>query len=218
MNNTHFFDHFYNQPGLYYGNGIRPEFEAVIKQLHCQDFNVLDLGCGEGRYSLYLSDYVRNVISVDSSFVGIKKLRSLCNEKKKNITAICEDVRSFTFPTDTFDLVVMATLLDHLDKAEQQELMAKVFNALKIGGSVYANVFTTNDPGYEKNRKSAFQTNCKISETAPAIKHYFEPSELKLLFKQFDILEYSELIEEDMSHGSVHNHGWAYIIANKTSG
>jgi Tellurite resistance protein TehB. len=50
-----FFDRFYKKPGLYYGNSIRTEFEAFIKTLNCQEFNVLDLGCGEGRYSLYLS-------------------------------------------------------------------------------------------------------------------------------------------------------------------
>jgi SAM-dependent methyltransferase len=213
-----FFDRFYKKPGLYYGNSIRTEFEAFIKTLNCQEFNVLDLGCGEGRYSLYLSDFVKNIISVDSSSFGIKKLRNLCNKENKNITAICDDVRSYLFPVDTFDLVVMATLLDHLDKAEQQDLMARVFNSLKTGGRVYANVFTTHDPGYERTRKKASQTNSNISETSSAIKHYFEPSELQNLFNKFDILEYREFIEEDMSHGPVHNHGWAYVIAEKTSG
>ena len=218
MNNKNFFDNFYNKPGLYYGNGIRPEFEAFINKLNCQEYFVLDLGCGEGRYSLYLSNLVKSITSVDSSLVGINKLRTLIDKNKQNIIAICDDVNSSQFPIDKFDLVVMATLLDHLDKEEQQNLMVKVYNSLKIGGKVYANVFTTYDPGYEKTRKKAFQTNSKISETSSAIKHYFETSELKSLFTKFDILEYCEFIEEDISHGPVHNHGWAYIIAEKTSG
>ena len=217
MNNKHFFDSFYNKPGLYYGNGIRPEFETFIKTLNSQEYFALDLGCGEGRYSLYLSNLVKSVTSVDSSLVGINKLRTLVNKKKQNIIAICDDVNASKFPIDKFDLVVMATLLDHLDKEEQQNLMIKVYNSLKIGGRVYANVFTTHDPGYEKTRKKSFQNNSKISETSSAIKHYFEPSELKSLFMKFDILEYSEFIEEDISHGPVHNHGWAYIIAQKKS-
>ena len=215
LNEKLIFDHYYNQPGLYYGNEVRLEFEQFIKKLNCREYIALELGCGEGRYSLFLSNFVKSVTSIDCSSVGINKLQNIAVKKSLNIISLCEDINTSKFSNNKYDIVIMATLLDHLDCLEQRNLMAKVFNSMKSGGIVYANVFTTEDPGFKKNNAKVSKEVDNISETSFAIRHYFKPSELKNLFSKFDILEYNEFIEKDISHGPVHSHGWAYIIARK---
>ena len=143
LNYKRFFDYYYTKPGLYFGNKVRLEFEIFIKKLDCQEYMALDIGCGEGRYSIFLSNFVKSVTSIDYASVGINKLKNIAVKNNLNIISLCEDINTSKFPNNKYDIVVMATLLDHLDCTEQRNLMAKVVTSMKLGGIVYANVCTT---------------------------------------------------------------------------
>ena len=216
QNNADFFNQVYNEQGSYYGDEVSPEFNFFIKSLSCKKFAVLDLGCGEGRYSLFLANHVQSVDSIDFSSVAIETLNSLAIKNGLNIIPVCADVNNAALAKEKYDLVVMATLLDHLDHTSQNRLISKIYSSLIPGGMVYANVFTTKDPGHKIKDSTTVAAKINgVSETAPAIKHYFKPLELKNRFTEYDILEYKEFVEEDKSHGPVHIHGWASILAKK---
>ena len=73
---------------------------------------------------------------------------------------------------------------------------------LRPGGYIYALVFTEDDPGFHKDTSNA-------SECSSFIKHYFKKNELFEYFSDFDVLEYSEYVKEDTTHGPLHYHGKA---------
>ena len=79
---------------------------------------------------------------------------------------------------------------------------------MKPGGYVYILVFTEDDPGFKKDIENA-------SECSLFIKHYFKKGELRNFFSDFEILEYSEYIKKDTTHGPIHYHGKAKLFARK---
>lgn len=213
--NLALFNKVYADTEMYYGWEVRPEFADFAKSAGLKDKTVLDLGCGEGRYSLFLAQLGCKVISVDASDIALKKLSNIARERDLNITTIEMDLEKYFFEKNRFDIVVAATILDHLEDNLQHRVASGIIEALKSGGIVYANVFTTLDPGYSARVKQCADGNPSISDTAMCIEHYFEPKELYNLFSSLEIFFYYEGVELDLSHGKPHNHGWACLFARK---
>ena len=73
---------------------------------------------------------------------------------------------------------------------------------------IYIIAFTEEDPGFRKDVNNS-------SECSWFIKHYFKKNELRDLFADYLILEYSEYVKEDRMHGPTHFHGKAKLFAQK---
>lgn len=54
--------------------------------------NLLDVGCGDGVWSIVLSDYY-NVTAIDNSEQGIINAKNWANKYNKNINFICGDIK-----------------------------------------------------------------------------------------------------------------------------
>ncbi len=128
------------------------------------------------------------------------------------------DIADFTFKENYYDIIVAATILDHLDDDLRSKIVKGIKSSLKPGGILYANVFTVQDPGYRlKKEATGSMKPDDISDTSAFMMHYFGHDELKAMFTGFEICSYYEGIEQDLSHGSPHAHGWASLLAKKTS-
>lgn len=212
---SHLFDRKYADEKMYYGGAVRPEFERLIARLPEKPHHVLDIGCGDGRYALYTARHLGTVHAVDLSAVGVNKLAAAAKTEDLPIDTVCADISQYAFPRATYDLVIFATILDHLPAAARRHVIAGVQHCLKPGGYFYGNVFTRADPGFL--RRQSAPAPAGVSETAAAIVHYFAPDELRDCFAGQNILEYREFEEMDYSHGPPHLHGWACIIGRKPS-
>lgn len=206
------FDLAYRTAEMYYGWAVRPEFERFFKNMDLSGKSALDLGAGEGRYSIHLARRGCAVTAVDFSASGLNKLQSLAVQEKLPVTTVLCDLENYAFPDAAFDVVVAATILDHLETDARHRAMAGMVAALKPGGLVYVNVFTTQDPGYAA---AGAPDADGVSDTSFGMAHYFEPGELKSCFAGLALLDYYEGVEEDTSHGKPHHHGWASLIAKK---
>lgn len=211
------FNTVYGSRDCYYGLELRPEFTDYFKKNDLANQYALDLGCGEGRYSLFLAKKGCHVTAIDRSFAGIKKLADICKKDRLPIMPKLIDIADFDFPTDQYDIIVAATVLDHLENELRKKIAHKITAALKPSGILYANVFTKADPGYNiKQNDSPEHASTDISDTAECIEYYFDHNELKFLFKDLETLHYYEGVEPDLSHGNPHHHGWACLMAKKS--
>lgn len=211
------FNSFYGENNFYYGLEVRPEFADYIKANPPSSGMLgLDLGCGEGRYALFLAQKGYEVFCVDRSNAGLQKLEKVARLDSLPISTRQEDAADFSFSKSCYDIIVAATILDHLDGDVRQKVVKGIKSSLKPGGILYANVFTVQDPGYQA--KPAYlqeKGEDGISDTSVFMAHYFEHGELKDMFIDFEICYYHEGVEEDLSHGSPHAHGWASLLAKK---
>ena len=210
------FNSVYSGKDYYYGLEVRPEFSDYFNAKNLKGWSALDLGCGEGRYALYLAKKDCRVTGVDSSHMGLEKLEKKALMDNLPITALHTDIAGFDFPEAAFDVIVAATILDHLPDKLRRRAIRGIKTALKPGGILYANVFTVSDPGYKLKKTGAdADSMAEVSETAAGIAHYFSKDELKAVFKDFSVITYYEKVEPDHSHGRPHFHGWACLLAQK---
>lgn len=207
------FDQAYEGTKMYYGWDVRSEFERFFGKMDMAGCRALDLGAGEGRYSIYLARRGCAVTAVDFSATGLNKLKAIVAQKTLPVVTELCDLENYVFEETAFDFVVAATILDHLDTVARCRAITGMITTLKPGALLYVNVFTTQDPGCGADRTPAGVKG--VSDTAFGMAHYFAPGELKACFSELTTLYYYEGVEEDTSHGRPHAHGWASLIARK---
>ncbi len=208
------FNEKYRSESMYYGWKLRRYFTDYFNQTDLHGRRALDLGCGEGKYSIYLAKLGAKVTAVDVAEEGIKKLRKLASRDNLSIDSHVLDLQSFEFFPDTFDVIIAPTVLGHLSAWVRKYVVSGIKKALKAGGVLYVSVFTQSDPGFAGNEKMS-ENEKRISETAGAVHYYFSTGELKEIFSELQILHYYEGKEPDFSHGAPHLHGWASLLARK---
>jgi len=210
------FDSVYGSETSYYGFDLRKEFTDFFRDKNLENHTALDLGCGEGRYSLFLAQKGCCVHAVDRSAAGIAKLKKAAEHNHLPIAAEVLDIDGFRFQDRQFDIVVAATVLDHLSDDLRHRTVSGIKKALKPAGILYANVFTVSDPGFKVKMAAADENEREnVSDTAECMEYYFKENELREVFGSLEALNYYEGTEPDMSHGRPHNHGWACLLARK---
>src|SRR5260221_5783218 len=67
---------------------------------------IIDLGCGQGSSTLYLTKYGFRMIGVDGSQHAISKLNQAFKEMNWQPTSICSELSHLPFPDETFDAAI----------------------------------------------------------------------------------------------------------------
>ena len=96
-----------------------------LLRLTSEGDQVLEIGCGSGETSLYLSKYGRNVSAIDYS----RDVIELVDMAQKLTTFKCKTycldaAENLPFEKQQFDVVFQAGLLEHFQSEEQIELLA----------------------------------------------------------------------------------------------
>lgn len=127
-------DYYERYAGSYFENTVDSNMEKLLDKflaLLPENAEVLDLGCGSGRDSVYMEDNGCYVTLLDGS-AQMCKLAEIHTDK---------EVLNMTFEEMEFDNVfngiwACASLL-HVEEKEIDYIMAKVINALKPDGVLY---------------------------------------------------------------------------------
>jgi len=207
------YDKFYSRDGMDNSSfGSEPSKE--LRKLILMKFGkgrALDLGCGDGRNTLYLALQGYNVTAVDSSSSAIDKLKGKIGKIKigDRIKPICQDVRDYDFPDKKFNLAVAITLFDHLPEDDIERIFKNTVESMADRAVLLAKVHTIDDPGANGDTEHA-------SELANMVQHYFRRSEFyNLASKYLQVLDYKEVSEVDNTHGKPHRHCFAILKGRK---
>jgi SAM-dependent methyltransferase len=96
--------------------------------------SVLDLGCGEGRNTMYLSRIGYRGIGLDLSAKGVKVLINNLFEEEVKGFGIVGDARIMPFSSASFGGILAHNLFDHLDKTGFEQAVSESYRILKPGG------------------------------------------------------------------------------------
>ncbi len=114
--------------------------------------NLLELGCGNGRDSLFFDSLGINVTALDASDKAIAQLQEV--QTSGNSFFICDDfVTASALYTGQYDYVYSRFSLHAINETQEDEVIANVFNVLKEGGAFFIEVRSVNDDIYGKGDK-----------------------------------------------------------------
>jgi len=98
---------------------------------------VLELGCGIGRFTKTLAVHASKVIAVDFMQVCIDKNKETVGQIYKNVQYVCKDVTDLLMENQRFYFVFSNWLMMYLDDTETQNLAQKMFDWTKPGGYIF---------------------------------------------------------------------------------
>lgn len=155
--------------------------------------NVLDLGCGAGRHTVFLAENGYNAYGIDISKNGIDKTNRRL--KEKNLTAICKvaSVESIPFEDGFFDSLISCGSFYYGDTALVKKAINEIFRVLKPKGLAFLCVRSLEDYRFNKNyeiephtiivhevnkdKSAAYEDSMKM--------HFFDREELTDLLSNF---------------------------------
>ena len=95
--------------------------------------SLLDLGCGQGRDSIFLASLGYQVTAVDSSKVGVNQMVRKAQSQGFKINGIVADIKDLK-PEKKFNVILFDMLLHGFEKPTQLELLRKYSVFLNNGG------------------------------------------------------------------------------------
>lgn len=175
-----------------FGKRHNKKIEELVELLP-QSGKVLDLGCGTGGNSIFLSEKGFNVTCIDADKEAIDEIKK--NYPKVN--AINKNILDFDFPKNEYDLILALNVLSFFDAEDVKLIIKNIIKSLKENSLAHLQVFSTNEP----NKK---------------FKHLFTEEELKQVFSENKILELEELmIKDNHPPQGEHEHGIIRALIRK---
>lgn len=181
----------------HYVFGTAPsDFALEVARLVRAGDAVLELGCGEGRDSVFFAQLGATVTGVDLSAAGIAKARQLARARRVRVTWI-EGAMTDWLPAGPFELVFSCGSLHYLPRTERALLLRRLQAMTRAGGHQAHLVFTDRQVHEEKGELVA----------------YFQLGELCGAFANWRILSHGHRVISCAQDGTVHGHGVEALVA-----
>lgn len=139
---TSHWDGYYKNAGQIFESS---DFAVFCSKKIKDNINIIEIGCGNGRDSAYLSHLGHSVVAIDPSESAI----NLCKKKHgdgpiKFISSKLPDLNGIY--DQSFDLVYSRFCLHAMTEQEEIETLAAAFKVLKPNGSIMIECRSINDP------------------------------------------------------------------------
>ena len=136
----------YAEPGFAYGTEPN-SFLVSQKQYLKPGMKALAVADGEGRNGVWLAQQGLDVLSVDTSEVGLRKARELAQSRGVSLRTELADLTTWKWPEHEFDLVV--AIFIHFMPESRARMHANMLRALKPGGMLIMEAFTPKQLEYK---------------------------------------------------------------------
>ena len=95
---------------------------------------ILEVGCGSGDFSIFLSRQGAQVTAIDFSIVAIEAARKKNTAYKTNVNCIVADSQAIPFKNNSFDLIYSFECLEHV--LEPRSMLHECSRVLKTNGKI----------------------------------------------------------------------------------
>ncbi len=146
---------------------------------------LLDLGCGDGRDSLFFARKGLMVTSIDFSESGIRNLKEFIKVKRlSNIDAIQQDILKMNLPDNSFDVIYAHLSIHYFDDEKTTQILEGLYRILKKDGMMFIKCKSVEDPLYGKGNKVG-----EDMYKNEYIRHFFRKEYMAEKLKEFKILK-----------------------------
>lgn len=161
-----------------------------------KEIKILDLGCGGGAHTWYMSREGFDVYAIDGSQSAIKQTYKLLIQDGLNATLQCDDIKHLSYKTSFFDAVVDCNTVQHNYWADIQAIHNEIFRVLKPNGLMLSIMLSEGTTGYEnaeKLEKNTFRGFQNGFITPNVFAHLYTRKELDFLMTKYLVNEISRI-------------------------
>ena len=157
--------------------------------------NILDLGCGTGRNSLFLAKKGFEVYAFDQSRNAIKRAKELAKKENLKLKIRAWDMTHFPYPypSSYFSAVLSTKVIHHATIGNIRRIASEISRMTKKGGYIFLEVASTielENITNESFKKLGERTIVFLDGNERGIvHHYFTKQELRAMFPKFKVLE-----------------------------
>ena len=136
------------------------QLQSLLKACDLRGFKVLEVGCGNGIFTLKLADYAKQVVAIDNDPGIIEAARQKAKERiVSNVEFMAMDAQNLRLLSDGFDIVLCLWAINTVKHKEKALREAK--RVLKKGGRFLLMDFVEKSIHYELARK-LFPTKIRV--------------------------------------------------------
>ena len=184
------------EPGRYIFGTAPSDWAREVACLVRPGDAVLDLGCGEGRDSVFFAGLGAMVTGLDEAAGGLDKARRLARQRRVRVRWIEGDMTE-VLPAGRFDLIFSCGTIHYVLRSERRSLFRRLAAMTRPGGRQAHVVFTDRHVHEEKGE----------------IVDYFTAGELREAFVEWQVLRNGERMISCAQDGSVHGHSVEELVA-----
>lgn len=177
------------------------DFALEVARLVRPGHHVLDLGCGEGRDSVFFAQLGAVVTGVDLSGEGIEKAERLARARGVRVRWI-QGPMTESLPACRFDLIFSCGSIHYVPRPQRTALFRRLEALARPGGHQAHVVFTDRQVHEEKGE----------------IVEYFKAGELHEAFVNWQILKHGDYVISCAQDGTVHGHAVEELVVASPRG
>jgi SAM-dependent methyltransferase len=119
-----------------YNAALTARYRVLLDVIDSSARRVLDIGCGDGTLTFQLAKRSDYVCGVDDSLLPLRLARDQFQRRPGPRTPLVTnaDARQLPFPDDTFDCVVLADVIEHIDAPAA--VVGEAYRVLRRGGQI----------------------------------------------------------------------------------
>lgn len=182
-------------PNRYIWGKAPSRFARELTALVPPGSRILDLGCGEGRDSVYFASCGYDVTGLDVSEAGLEKAERLADERGVAVRWLCRSMLDIPV-TGRFDLVYSCGAIHHVPKGERPHL----FKRLKA---------LTRERGF--NSHLVF-TDVRVYAEKDEEIDYFAPGELAQIYSDWLVIRHEDGLVPCAQDGVQHLHSIERVV------
>lgn len=154
-----------------------------------RDTEIIDLGCGSGNDSIYLSERNYKVISCDYSIEALDIVKRYI----KNSNRVHMDLtKEFSFENAAAEVIIADLSLHYFDDNTTKKILNEIKRVLKSGGYLIARLNTINDLNFNAGNGKEIERHFYL--TKDGYKRFFDYDDVKKYFGVFDIQSVEETV------------------------
>jgi SAM-dependent methyltransferase len=178
---------------------LHPSFIEFMEQTDFEIKSALDIGCGEGKYLLFLMKRGFRITGLDSSPTAISMAKEVVEQSGSFIVA---DMFHYPYLTNTYDLVISHAAIHHGLKTQVVSLVEKIYGLLVGNGKIFISLPSDNSkmkwPTMAGHETLPDGTCIPVQGPEKGLPHsFFSKSEIDGLFRS----KYSNLTIKADDHG-----------------